>query len=166
MRAEDIKLTGHYAYIDPYFPSDPLRAVVIEEPAGGTVRVAIHHPDTGPVEEQVETKTLHGPWTAPPVGERWAAAAHGLRRAGRSVDWANVCEDRIDAVRRQRALADRLARVSGIRREHLHYAGRGGTSSNRHAALLQLNHDELEKLLSLIEGSSSPAVDLPGAPKE
>lgn len=151
MRADEIMPSGHYAYLDPDFPGEPLRAVALELPENGVVRVAIHHPDTGPFEDHVATRTLHGGWEDKATGDRWKAVIAELREAGEPVTWASVALIRVNAVRRQRALADRLARTTGIVREKLHYAGRGGTTSNRHHALLQLNYDELEELLSRAE---------------
>jgi hypothetical protein len=151
MRADALTPGQHYAYIDPDFPQDPLFATVMEPADDGVVRIEIMHPDTGTDELTVATRTLAGRWDDAPTGGAWKSVRDELSAAGVEVNWHSVQVRRRELVLRQRALAARLLRITGIQRDAAPYAGRGGTGRNSQHRNLQLNFDELEELLSRAE---------------
>lgn len=156
MRADTIDVGQPYAYVDPDYSQDPICAVVLAEPDDGVVLVELNYPDTGRDQQTVSTRTLYGPWAEEPIGKAWQAAVGELHEAGEDATWAGVQARRLDLVRRQRALAARLKKVTGIERKPAAYAGRGGTGTSTFDLKLQLNYNELESLLSAVENAGRP----------
>lgn len=160
MEATEIELNNNYACLFPAgagYPNEPVRATVLEAPQSGTVKVVLHHPDTGGSEEVVRTRELVGRWDDEPEGRfgQHTSALLAARNAGRRWTWADVARVRYELIGRQRALAARLTAV-GVPRAPAHYAGSGGASSRTHDTLLQLNYDEIDLLLTAIEGGPIP----------
>jgi hypothetical protein len=161
LRAEDLQMNGVYAYVDPDFPNDPMKAHAMSEADDGTIDLAIVHPDEGVYQVTVATRTLVGEWDAPLTAERWQAAVEEVKAAGQEPTWESVAKARHELVRRQRDLADRLAKVSGVERGRQSYAGRGGTAKNVRDVNLQLNYDELDGLLTAVEKAPQVGPQLP-----
>jgi hypothetical protein len=155
MRREELQAGRDYAYLPPDYPGHPLRATVVDLFGSGEVKVEVHHPDQGSDVMVVATKDLANGWYDEP-DERYAEPYQARIVRGREPDgvthtWERIAHGAHDDVRRQRALAVRLASVTGIRREASHYAGFGGTSANPMHTKLQLTFDELEELISRAE---------------
>jgi hypothetical protein len=158
--ADEIEVGKSYAYVAQGHqsgPHHPVRAVVTAEPEGGYAEVTLYFPDTGQDGGRVKTRELVGEWDAEPASQQYAAARQAAHDRGETLTWEHIAERRYAEVARQRALASRLLRF-GIQREARPYAGRGGTSTKPHDVDLQLNYDEIEKLLDAAErGPGTPA---------
>lgn len=124
----------------------PVRAEVIEQPDGDMVRVRLHHPDVDAVEKTVSIHCLDTPWDQPPSSHFWGIQAP-------SDPWQVIAARSYAAIRRQRALAQRLS-AFGINRALAHYAGQGGTSDKHPGVFdtrLILTNDEIEALVAMAE---------------
>ena len=149
----DILIGRSYAYLEAGKPyHQPLRAVVDGEPEGGYVQVVLHHPDTGQESVRIKTRALVGAWDDVPEARfaQHQASIQAAEDRNEKFTWADLAQQRYDHVRRQRALAERLSSL-GISRAGRHYAGAGGSTSRPHDADLQLNYDEIERLLDFVE---------------
>lgn len=131
--------------------SEPLKALVLDNPRDGFVRVEIQHPDEhvpGSI-ERVRTSDLHGQWDELPL-------AGCMEGAGNT--WAQIADATHRHSQSQRALVRRL-RAFGIQRNERHYAGKGGLNRIEDysgvRSMLVLTHDELAALLEIAEAGAA-----------